>query len=328
LTTRRKLLQALAASLAALPLAGGSQSVARPRHIGYLSTGSFGTNGVFLQALKDALKAQGYVDGKDIVIDVLWAGDNAGAFPELAVSLVKTRPDAIIGTCIPSTRAAKNATTSIPVVMSVDGDPVASGLVMSLARPGGNVTGTSTLFEELVPKWLEFLSDAAPKARDIAILTNPDDVADPYFWAKFEAAAQRIGVKAIKVEANTPAGIDRSFGEMKTRGAGALVVMTEAFFVSQIPRLVAHAERNRMPAIYGYREFTQAGGLMSYGLSYREYYKRVAVYVAAVLKGVKPADLPVEQPTKIELVINRATARKLGLDIPQSLTLRADEVIQ
>jgi putative ABC transport system substrate-binding protein len=261
------------------------------------------------------------------VIDVLWAGDNAGAFPELAASLVKTRPDAIIGTCIPSTRAAKNATTVIPVVMSVDGDPVASGLVMSLARPGGNVTGTSTLFEELVPKWLEFLSDAAPKARDIAILTNPDDVADPFFWAKFEAAAQRIGVKAIKVEANTPAGIDRSFVEMKKRGADALVVMTEAFFTAQVPRLVSHAERDRLPAIYGYREFTEAGGLMSYGLSYREYYKRVAVYVAAVLKGVKPADLPVEQPTTIDLVINGATARKLGITLPQTLRSLA-EVIQ
>src|SRR6266700_4235774 len=192
LTTRRKLLQALAASLAALPLASRSQA-SGPRHIGYPSVGSQGSNGVFVHALMDALRAQGYVDGKNIVIDVRWAGDNAGAFPDLAASLVQTRPSAIIGTCIPSTRAAKNATTNIPVVMSVDGDPVASGLVMSLARPGGNVTGTSTLFEELIPKWLELLTTAVPKSRDIAILTNPDDVADPFFWAKFEEAAQRIG---------------------------------------------------------------------------------------------------------------------------------------
>src|SRR4030095_3275620 len=169
---------------------------------------------------------------------------------------------------------------------------------------------------------------AAPKARDIAILTNPEDVADEFFWAKFGEAAQRIGVRTIKVEASTPAGIDRAFVEMRKRGTDALVVMTEAFFAAQIPRLVSRAERSRMPAIYGYREFTQAGGLMSYGLSYREYYKRVALYIDAVLKGVKPADLPVEQPTKIELVINRTTARKLGLDIPQSLLLRANEVIQ
>ena len=328
MTTRRKLLQALAASLAALPLAGRAQPANGPVHIGYLSVGSIESNGAYLQALKDALRARGYVEGRNIVIDVRWAGDNAGLFPEFAASLVQTRPAAIIGTCIPSTRAAKNATTRIPVVMSVDGDPVASGLVMSLARPGGNVTGASTLFEELIPKWLELLSAAVPKVRDIAILTNPDNVADPYFWAKIEEASQRLGVKAIKVEANNPAGIDRSFKEMKMRGAGALIVMTEAFFAAQIPRLVNLADRNRLPAIYGYREFVQAGGLMSYGVSYRDYYKRVARYVDAVLKGTLPADLPVEQPTKIDLVINVKTAKALGLVIPQSLLLRADEVIQ
>lgn len=328
MTTRRKVLQVLGASSAALPCGGRAQPAGKITHIGYMSVGSIESNGAYLQALKDALRALGYVDGKNIVIDVRWAGDNAGAFPELAASLVQTRPAAIIGTCIPSTRAAKNATTSVPVVMSVDGDPVASGLVMSLARPGGNVTGASTLFEELIPKWLELLNAAVPNVRDIAILTNPDDVADPFFWAKFEDAAQRIGIKAIKVEANTTAGIDRSFVEMKKRGAGALVVMTEAFFTAQIPRLVALADRHRLPAIYGYREFVQAGGLMSYGVSYREYFKRVARYVDAVLKGTKPANLPVEQPTRIELVINLAAARKLGISIPQSLLVRADEVIQ
>ncbi len=328
MTTRRKVLQVLGATLAALPCGSRAQPAGKITHIGYMSVGSIESNGAYLQALKDALRALGYVDGKNIVIDVRWAGDNAGAFPGLAASLVQTRPDAIIGTCIPSTRAAKNATTSIPVVMSVDGDPVASGLVMSLARPGGNVTGASTLFEELIPKWLELLNAAVPKVRDIAILTNPDDVADPFFWAKFEEAAQRIGIKAIKVETNTTAGIDRSFVEMKKRGAGALVVMTEAFFTAQIPRVVALADRHKLPAIYGYREFVQAGGLMSYGVSYREYFKRVARYVDAVLKGTKPADLPVEQPTRIELVINLAAARKLGISIPQSLLVRADEVIQ
>ena len=305
-----------------------AQPSAKPAHVGYLSVGSPASNGAFLQALKDALRAQGYVEGKNIVIDVRWAGDNAGAFPELAASLVQTRPDAIIGTCIPSTRAAKNATGSIPVVMSVDGDPVASGLVTSLARPGGNVTGASTLFEALIPKWLELLTAAVPRARDIAILTNPDDVADPFFWARFEEAAQRVGIMAIKVEANTAAGIDRSFVEMKRRGAGALVVMTEAFFVSQLSQLVALADRHRLPAIYGYREFVQAGGLMSYGLSYKEYYKRVARYIDAVLKGTRPADLPVEQATKIELAINLRTARALSLTIPPSLLVRADEVVQ
>lgn len=184
MATRRVLLQSMAASLAAMALPGRAQQAAGPAHVGYMSVGSLESNGAFLQALKDALRALGYVEGRNIVFDIRGAGDNAGAFPELAASLVQTRPKAIIGTCIPSTRAAKNATSSIPVVMSVNGDPVASGLVMSFARPGGNVTGTSTLFEELIPKWLELLSAAVPKVRDIAILTNPDDVTDPFFWAR------------------------------------------------------------------------------------------------------------------------------------------------
>jgi putative ABC transport system substrate-binding protein len=172
------------------------------------------------------------------------------------------------------------------------------------------------------------VTTAVPKVRDVAILTNPDDVADPFFWAKFQEAAQRLDLKTIKVGANTPGAIDAGFADMKKRGAGALVVMTEAFFAAQIPRLVMLAERNRLPAIYGYREFVQAGGLMSYGLSYHEYYKRVARYIDAVLKGTKPADLPVEQPTKIELALNLGSAKRLGITIPQSLQLRADEVIQ
>ena len=267
MTTRRGLLQAFGATLAAWPLALRAQQVPGPARVGYLSVGSVESNGAFLEVLKDALRAEGYVEGKNIVFDVRWAGDNAGAFPGLAASLVQTRPAAILGTCFPSTRAAKNATSGIPVVMSVDGDPVASGLVMSLARPGGNVTGTSTLFEELIPKWLELLHTAVPTVHNVAILTNPLDLADPFFWARFEEAARRIDINAIKVEAENPDSIDRSFVEMKTRGAGALVVMTEAFFAAQIPRLVALSDRNRLPTIYGYSEFVQAGGLMSYGLS-------------------------------------------------------------
>ena len=163
---------------------------------------------------------------------------------------------------------------------------------------------------------------------DIAILTYPDDVADQYFWAKSMEAAQRIGIKAIKFEATSPAGIEKSFVEMRRSGAGAVVVMTEAYFVSQIPQLVSLANQHRLPAIFGYREFVQAGGMMSYGLSYKEYYKRVARYIDAVIKGARPADLPVEQPTKIELAINLRTAQALGVTIPQTLLLRADEVIQ
>jgi putative tryptophan/tyrosine transport system substrate-binding protein len=327
-TTRRRLVIVLGASLLPWAQYGRGQSTAKIPHIGYLSTGSLKINEAFLEALKDGLRDAGYVDGRNIVIDVRWAGNMASEFPRLATALVENQPSAIITTCIPSTRAAKDATRSIPVVMSVDGDPVRAGLVTSYARPGGNVTGTSTLFEELIPKWLEFITLAVPAARQVAILTNPDDLIDPYYWAQFEQAAQHLGVKVLQFEASSPEEINSALGKMKARGAGALVVMTEAFLAGQMQRIVALAQRERLPAIYGFREFTEAGGLMSYGLSYRAYYKGVARYVDAVLKGTKPADLPVEQPTKIQLTINLTTAKSLGITIPQSLLARADDVIQ
>jgi putative ABC transport system substrate-binding protein len=325
---RRTFMGATAANLVAVSLAAIAQQTAKIPHIGYMSTGSLKINEAFLEALQDGLRELGYVDGKNIAIDVRWAGDMVSAFPQLAASLVQDNPSAIITTCIPSTRAAKEATRTIPVVMSVDGDPVRAGLIASYARPGGNVTGTATLFEELIPKWLEFLTVALPKARSIAMLTNPDDLIDPFYWGQSEDAAKRLGVKVLHFEASSPADIDRAFTEMKRQDAEGLVVMIEAFLVGQMRRIVQLADRDKLPAIYGFREFTDAGGLMSYGLSYREYYRRMARYVDAVLKGTKPADLPVEQPTKIELVINLKTAKALGLMIPQPLLVRADKVIE
>jgi ABC-type uncharacterized transport system substrate-binding protein len=295
--------------------------------VGYMSIGSLKTNELFLQAFKDGLADFGYIDGKNIAIDVRWAGREASEFPSIAASLIREQPSAIITTCIPSTRAAKEATRTIPVVMSVDGDPVRAGLVASYARPGGNVTGRSTLFEELIPKWLELVTVAVPKARNVAILTNPDDLVDPFYWARFQEAALQRSVKVQQFEARTQAEIEQAALEMKSKGAEGLVVMTEAFLAGQLQRIVALADRHKLPAIYGFREFAEAGGLMSYGLSFRDYYKGVARYVDAVLKGTKPADLPVEQPTRIELVVNLATAKKLDLAMPPQLLARADRVI-
>ena len=325
---RRQFVLAAAMTPAAWPLAGRAQSKSALPRIGYLNIGSAGVNGVFLDALRDGLRELGYVDGKNVVIDVRWADGFAPALPQLAATLVRDKPDAIVTTCIPSTRAAKQATGTLPVVMSVDGDPVAAGLVASLARPGANVTGTSTQFEELIPKWLELLNAAVPKVRDIAILRNPANVGDPYFWARFEDAARMKGVRVLPFEARVGSDLDRAFADMSRQRAGALIVMTEGFLASQAQRVVPLAARHQLPAIYGFREFAEAGGLMSYGLSYREYYRGVARYLDAVLKGTKPANLPIEQPTKIELVINLKTAKALGLAIPQALLLRADEVIQ
>lgn len=326
--TRRKVLVVLGTTLVTRPFRGRAQQTAKVPHIGYMSLGSLRSNGAFLDAFKDGLRELGYVDGKNIVIDVRWAGDSPGDLPQLATSLVKDQPNAIIGTCIPSTRAAKDATRTIPVVMSVDGDPVAAGLVASFARPGGNVTGTSTLFEQLIPKWVELLTTAVPRLRSVALLHNPYDLVDPFYAAQVEEAAKLVRVKVSRFEADAAENVDRSFAAMKKQGAGGVVVLTEAIFASEVQRIVSLANRYRLPAIYGFREFAEAGGLMSYGVSFRDYYKRVASYVDAVLKGTKPADLPVEQPTRIELVINLKTAKALGLTMPQSLLLRADEVIQ
>jgi putative ABC transport system substrate-binding protein len=327
-STRRKLLIAIGAGALAAPLA----SFAQPRatkipHVGYLSTGSAASNGAFLDAFKNALRELGYVEGRDIAIDVTWAGKAAYEFPNLAATLVKTNPSAIVTTCIPSTRAAKLATSSIPVVMSVDGDPVESGLVSSLARPGANVTGTLTLFEELIPKWVELINIAVPKARNIAVLANASGDG-PYYWDKFEAAARQVGVKVSLSKANSPAALERAFSEMRKQRAGAFIVMVDPLLAGQVQRIVTLANLYKLPGIYGFREFTEAGGLMSYGLSFRDYYKGVARYVDKVLKGAKPADLPVEQPTRIEFVINLATAKTLGVKLPGQLLVRADKVIE
>src|SRR5258706_1194424 len=213
MTTRRCSLIAIGTAALARPFAAYAQRSAKVPHIGYLSTGSLETKEAFLEALKDGLRELGYVDGKNIVIDVRWAGDTASVFPQLAASLVHDKPSAIVTTCVPSTRAAKEATRTIPVVMSVDGDPVRAVLVASYARPGGNVTGTATLFEELIPKWLEFLTAALPAVRSVAILTNPDDLIDPFYWAKSRDAAKQLAVKVLQYEASSAADIHRAFTE-------------------------------------------------------------------------------------------------------------------
>jgi putative ABC transport system substrate-binding protein len=323
---RRRVLL-LGASALAAPYASLAQvHGAKIPHIAYLSQGSEADHGVFLGALKEALREFGWIDGKNVVIDVHWAP--AYEFPQLAASLIKGDPAAILGTCIPSTRAAKNATTTIPVVMSVNGDPVKSGLVASLARPGANVTGTSTLFEELIPKWFEIISTTIPNIRTVAVMSNPESVGDEYWWTQAQQVAERIRLNVVRTEAQTAAGLDREFGNMKRQRVAAFILMVDAYFLNEIQRIVALANEYKLPGIYGFREYVEAGGLISYGLSYRDYYKVVARYVDKVLRGTKPADLPVEQPAKIQLVINLRTAKAVGLAIPASVLARADDVIQ
>lgn len=324
---RRRLVIAAGAVLASTAFAARAQVRAAVPRIGYLSTGWPGTNAAYLDALRTGLRELGYVDGRDYVIDARWAGNEPFRFRELAATVVGERPAAIVTTCIPSTRFTKEATDTIPIVMSVDGDPVAAGLVASLAHPGANVTGRSTLFEQLIPKWLEYLKLAAPKVRSVAFLRNSDSGSDEYYADLFEKAAKGAGIRIGGFDVRNPADIPGAFEAMRKWRAEALVVMTGAFFAGEVQRIVPLADRDRLPATYGFSEFADAGGLMSYGLSFRDYYRGVARYVDRVLKGARPADLPVEQPTRIELVVNSGTARKLGLALPPALLARADRVI-
>jgi putative ABC transport system substrate-binding protein len=325
MVTRRRVILALGGSALAAPCASIAQQSRIPR-VDYLSQGSEADRGVFLRAFKEGLRELGWIDGKNIVVDVHWSP--AYEFPQLAAALVKRNPAAIVGTCIPSTRAAKRATTTIPVVMSVNGNPVEAGLVASLARPGANVTGMSTLFEELIPKWFEIIATIDPNIRTVAVVANPESADDEYWWTQAQQAAERTRLNVIRSEAHTPADLDREFRSMKKRRIEGFVLMVDAYFLNEMQRIISLANETNLSGVYGFREYVEAGGLISYGLSYRDYYKGVAHYVDKVLRGAKPADLPVEQPTKIELAINLASAKVLGLTIPQSLLLRADEVIQ
>ena len=327
MVTRRSVVLALGASaLAAQSVLFAQQYSSKIRRIAYLSQGSERNRAAFLGAFRDGLREFGWIDGENIIIDLHFA--QPYEFPQIAASLVKRNPAVIVGTCIPSTRAAKGATTTIPVVMSVNGDPVESGLVASLARPGANVTGTSTLFEELIPKWFEIITTTVPNTRTIAVIANPDSVSDEYWWAQVQQAAERIRVNVVRAEAPNPAGLDRAFASMNKQRVGAFVLMVDAYLLNEVQYVVMLANEYKLPGVYGFREYAEAGGLISYGLSYRDYFKGVARYVDKVLRGTKPANLPVEQPTKIELVVNLATAKNLGVTIPSPILLRADRVIE
>ena len=325
---RRAFLGTLAGGLLAAPLVAEAQQAAKIARIGYLGRkANSHLHAAFLQGLRDL----GYVEGRNVVIEVRDAEGRNERLPALAAELVALKVDVIVAVATPAALAAKQATKTIPVVFTALADPVTSGLVTSLARPGGNITGVSFLAPEQVGKRLERLKEAVPGVSRVAVLWQPGDV--PETTAKnllkeAEVAARALGVRVQFVEARGPADFDRAFSDVTRARAGALTVLTSPMFVTERRRLVDLAARNRLPAVYGLREFVDAGGLMSYGSNTADVYRRAATYVDKILKGAKPADLPVEQPTKFELVINLKTAKALGLTIPPSLLQRADEVIQ
>jgi len=315
-------------NLTLAPLALEAQPTAKIARIGYLAIDQAASphlREAFLQELRDL----GYIEGRNLVIEYRSAEGKSEQLPALAAELVALKVDVIVAPSTVAALAAKQATRTLPIVSVAI--PVTSGLVTSLARPGGNVTGLSFFSPELVGKCLEQLKLAVPAVSRVAALWQPGGQGEPTekeMLKAAEVAARALGVRLQFVEARGPENFDRAFSEMTRARAGALTVLPSNMFISERRRLVDLAAKNRLPAVYPWREFVDAGGLMSYGLNVADLFRRAATYVDKILKGAKPADLPVEQPTKFELVINLKTAKVLGLTIPQPLQQRADQMIE
>jgi len=314
-----------------VPLAAEAQQAAKVARIGFLTGTSLSVSPNLPAAFRQGLRDLGYVEGRNLVIEYRDAEGKFERFPALAAELVALKVDVLVAANSLAALAAKQATRTLPIVFAFAVDPVTDGLVTSLARPGGNVTGLSTLLAELVGKRLELLKQAVPGVSRVAVLWQPGaqgERTEKDLQKEAEVAARALGVRVQFVEARGPADFDRAFSDMTRARAGALTVFGSAMFFDERRRLVDLAAKNRLPAVYGLKEYVDAGGLMAYGANVADLFRRAATYVDKILKGAKPGDLPVEQPTKFELVINLKTAKALRLTIPQSLLQRADEVIQ
>lgn len=316
----------LALAMLSAPLAVHAQQPAKIPRIGALISGSPSTHRLPVEAFRQGLRDLGYVEGQNIVIEYRYAEGRADRFPDLAAELVRLKPDVLVTAGLPGVRALRNATTTIPIVMAAIADAVGSGFVQSLARPGGNITGLSFLATELSVKRLELLKEALPRASHVAVLWHPASVK-----ASLDAtlaASKPLGLKIQVLEVQSPSEFDSALASAKKGGVEAINVLPSPILLTHRKPLVELAAKHRLPGIYEFREFVEDGGLMSYSASISDLYRRAAAYVDKILKGAKPADLPVEQPTRFEMVINLKTAKALGLTIPQSILLRADQVIQ
>jgi putative tryptophan/tyrosine transport system substrate-binding protein len=324
----RRAFLAGAAALLAASRAAKAQQAGKPARIGRLSPSSPEADAPFLDAFRKGMRELGWLEGQTFTIEARFAEGSRDRLPKLAADLVRQRVDVILAGSHPGALAAKSATTTIPIVMVTTADPVGGGLVANLARPDGNLTGVTLLGQVLSAKRLQVLKGAVPGLSRVAVLTNP---ASPYtgpFLKEREGTARELGVQLRVLKADGPDGLKTAFATMASERAGALMVLTDIMFITHRRAIVELAARHRLPAVYGEREFVDAGGLMFYGASLADMYRRAAFYVDRILKGARPADLPIEQPTKFELVINLRTAKALGLKIPQALLLQADQVIE
>jgi putative ABC transport system substrate-binding protein len=312
----------------AWPFAARAQQAAMPV-IGYLGPGSAESDAFRVTAIRQGLNESGYVEGQNVTIDYLWAEDHHDRLPAMATDLVNHRVNLIVATSTPAVLAAKAATTTIPIVFEAAADPVKLGLVASLSRPGGNITGVTQLGEEVLPKRLELLHELLPTVRIMALLINPTDpaLAEPQARVSM-SAAKNLGIELHVLNASTERDFDAVFAKLMELRAGGIVIGGDALFTGHNDQLAALTVSHAVPAIYQRREFAAAGGLMSYGSSLADTHRLVGALAGRILKGDKPADLPVQQTTKIELYINLKTAKALGLTIPLTLLGRADEVIE
>ncbi len=320
---------AVGLTLASLGTAAAQRPEKVPR-VGYLSPGSSSDPARLrrFEAFRQGLRELGYVEGQSITIESRWAEGKYERYSALAADLVRLKVDVIVAVGGRATQDAQQATRTIPIVMSVVIDPLGSGLVASLARPGGNVTGLTIMASDLVGKQFEVLKEVVPKVSRVALLWNPANPGSAPQLRAAEVAARALGVRLQTLEARVPQEIDSAFAAMTKERAGALVVLSDAILLNQRRQIAELAAKSRLPAVYALREHAEAGGLVGYGANPLDLERRAATYVDKILKGAKPGDLPVEQPTKFELVINLKTAKALRLTIPQTLLQRADQVIE
>jgi putative ABC transport system substrate-binding protein len=328
MNNRRKLIVALGASALAAPLRIRAQQVKKSVVVGFLGTQDQLSAQTIVAAFKQGLQELGYVEGKNLTLHLRFADGKFERVPGLAAELVNLKVDVILSGGTVTTSALQKATGTIPIVMANTLDPVGNGLVKTLARPGGNITGLSSLGDDIGGKHLEMLLSVAPKLSRVAVLLNPGNQSNPLVLKSIQSAALKTSAKILPLEARTAPEIENAFSAMTQGEAGAVIVARDGFYINQTRQITELALKNRLPSISERASYAEAGGLMSYGVNQGEQFRRAATYVDKIFKGAKPADLPVEQPTKFELVINRKTAKALGVTIPQSLLISADKVIE
>ncbi|HEV2055924.1 MAG TPA: ABC transporter substrate-binding protein [Methylomirabilota bacterium] len=325
---RRTFIGVIAGGLLAAPLPAEAQQAAKVPRIGFLGNSTAALEANLVGPFREGLRDLGYVEGRNILIEYRWAEGQYERFPALIAELIALKVDVIVTAGTPASLAVRKATTAIPLVFAAVGDPISVGLVASLARPGGNSTGLTAIAPELEGKRLELLREVVPKLSYIAVLWNPDNPFHAGSLKEARAAAQVLGIKVQPLGVRVSEDFPAAFAAILKERPGALLVLADRLFLHNRARIVDFEAKHRLPGVYAYRELVEAGGLMSYGPSYADMHRRAAYYVDKILKGAKPADLPVEQPTKFELMINLKAAKALGLKIPPSVLQRADQIIQ